>query len=195
MPADNATLECAERMLPPGSRFCYCPGLARCRLDELVLIHPTRPLTTERDFCAILDHWQPASARGDPVLLPRARALHSRARGAVRNVFTERRLEVRLGRNFSSLAPELQQTFYIGDGLTGEGSGAVQSFLVPDTATRLFLGFLDGAYFVGGPDYYDNNRGSFAVTAVAVPEPSTCAMALAGLACGGYSMFRRRKQA
>ena len=29
----------------------------------------------------------------------------------------------------------------------------------------------------------------------AVPEPSTCAMALAGLACGGYSMFRRRKQA
>jgi hypothetical protein len=29
----------------------------------------------------------------------------------------------------------------------------------------------------------------------AVPEPSTCAMALAGLACGGYSMFRRRRRA
>ncbi|MCE9629778.1 MAG: PEP-CTERM sorting domain-containing protein [Planctomycetia bacterium] len=29
----------------------------------------------------------------------------------------------------------------------------------------------------------------------AVPEPSTCAMALAGLACGGYSMWRRRKRA
>ena len=29
----------------------------------------------------------------------------------------------------------------------------------------------------------------------AVPEPSTCAMALAGLACGGYSMLRRRKRA
>jgi len=28
-----------------------------------------------------------------------------------------------------------------------------------------------------------------------VPEPSTCASLLAGLACGGYSMFRRRKQA
>ena len=27
----------------------------------------------------------------------------------------------------------------------------------------------------------------------AVPEPSTCAMALAGLACGGYSMFRSRR--
>ena len=33
-----------------------------------------------------------------------------------------------------------------------------------------------------------------AETAV-VPEPSTYAMALAGLACGGYTMFRRRKRA
>jgi hypothetical protein len=32
-------------------------------------------------------------------------------------------------------------------------------------------------------------------TVSAVPEPSTYAMALAGLACGGYSMFRRRKRA
>jgi formylglycine-generating enzyme required for sulfatase activity len=29
---------------------------------------------------------------------------------------------------------------------------------------------------------------------VAVPEPSTYAMALAGIACGGYSIFRRRKR-
>ena len=28
-----------------------------------------------------------------------------------------------------------------------------------------------------------------------VPEPSIYAMALAGLACGGYSLFRRRKRA
>jgi hypothetical protein len=28
-----------------------------------------------------------------------------------------------------------------------------------------------------------------------VPEPSTCASLLAGLACGGYLLFRRRKQA
>ena len=27
----------------------------------------------------------------------------------------------------------------------------------------------------------------------AVPEPASCAMALAGLACGGYSFFRRRR--
>jgi hypothetical protein len=33
------------------------------------------------------------------------------------------------------------------------------------------------------------------VAVTAVPEPSTYAMALAGLACGGYSIFRRRKRA
>jgi autotransporter-associated beta strand protein len=33
------------------------------------------------------------------------------------------------------------------------------------------------------------------VTVTAVPEPSTYATALAGLACGGYTMFRRRKRA
>jgi hypothetical protein len=33
------------------------------------------------------------------------------------------------------------------------------------------------------------------MTVAPVPEPSTYAMALAGLACGGYSMFRRRKRA
>jgi hypothetical protein len=69
-----------------------------------------------------------------------------------------------IGRSFTTLSPLLQQTFYIGDGLTGEGSGSTQSFLVPDGATRLFLGIVDGSYFVGGPDYYDNNVGTFSAT-------------------------------
>ena len=42
------------------------------------------------------------------------------------------------------------------------------------------------------PGNWDDSRG-FRLTSVAVPEPSTCAMALAGLACGGYSLFRRRR--
>jgi hypothetical protein len=50
---------------------------------------------------------------------------------------------------------------------------------------------------------YSNSAGppvSYAVFAMsfgfeAVPEPSTYAMALTGLACGGYTMFRRRKRA
>jgi hypothetical protein len=36
---------------------------------------------------------------------------------------------------------------------------------------------------------------SMSLSISAVPEPSTYAMALAGLACGGWSMFRRRKRA
>jgi hypothetical protein len=32
-------------------------------------------------------------------------------------------------------------------------------------------------------------------TIVSVPEPSTWVMGLAGIACGGYSIFRRRKRA
>jgi len=35
----------------------------------------------------------------------------------------------------------------------------------------------------------------FMLTPVPVPEPATCVMALAGIACGGYSMWRRRKRA
>lgn len=36
---------------------------------------------------------------------------------------------------------------------------------------------------------------SLALSTQAVPEPSTCVMAIAGLACGGYSVFRRRRAA
>lgn len=82
--------------------------------------------------------------------------------------------------SFAQLSPLLNQSFYIGDGLTGTGSGATQSFLVPDGATHVYLGIVDGGYFVGAPDYYDNNSGSFAVQGtVAVPEPATSAALVA----------------
>lgn len=106
-----------------------------------------------------------------------------------------------LGRSFSSLAPGLRQTFYIGDGLTGEGAGATQSFLVPDAATRLFLGIVDGAYFVGGPDYYDNNVGSFSAQVTLVPEigpesfASAISLAVAVLALGECRRARRARSA
>ena len=100
-----------------------------------------------------------------------------------------------LGRSFSFLAPELQQTFYIGDGLTGEGSGATQSFLVPDGATRLFLGIVDGAYFVGGPDYYDNNVGSFSATFEIIPEIDPDAFAgVASLLVAALALVERRSR-
>jgi sulfatase modifying factor 1 len=47
----------------------------------------------------------------------------------------------------------------------------------------------------GGPEQRFSNIGFRLASPVAVPEPSTYAMALAGLACGGYSVFRRRKRA
>jgi hypothetical protein len=45
--------------------------------------------------------------------------------------------------DFTSLSPAIGQVFFIGDGLTGTGTGAVQAFQVPPGATRLFLGQAD----------------------------------------------------
>jgi len=60
-------------------------------------------------------------------------------------------------------APLLGQTFHIGDGRAG--SGAMQIFLAPAGATRLYLGFAEAFQF-GGPTnpkpagYYNDNGGS-----------------------------------
>lgn len=69
-------------------------------------------------------------------------------------------------RSFTSLSPALKQAFFIGDGLTGNGTGAVQTFVVPAGATRLFLGTSDGFGWF-------NNSGSFAVTITAAALPPT----------------------
>jgi hypothetical protein len=64
------------------------------------------------------------------------------------------------------------------------------------------MGFdgVDGSAGVDGLQYGDGRGGYAGLSGSAgqlavVPEPSTYAMALAGLACGGYSMLRRRKRA
>ena len=44
-------------------------------------------------------------------------------------------------REFATLAPQLKETFFIGDGMTS--SGARQSFVVPKGATRLYLATWD----------------------------------------------------
>ena len=101
-----------------------------------------------------------------------------------------------LGRSFTQLSPLLYQTFYIGDGLTGEGTGTVQNFIVPTGATRLFLGIVDGSYFVGGPDYYDNNEGTFTATFTVTSVPEITPHSFSSVVCllvGSLALLERRK--
>jgi RTX calcium-binding nonapeptide repeat (4 copies) len=62
-----------------------------------------------------------------------------------------------IGEDFPSLAPAIDQPFFIGDGL--DAAGAAQAFLVPDAARVLVLGILDGTAFHGSPDHYGDNTG------------------------------------
>ena len=105
--------------------------------------------------------------------------------------------------SFTTLSPQLRQAFFIGDGLTGTGTGTTQTFIVPAGATRLFLGTSDGFGWF-------NNSGSFAVTVTAggvigpapvisvtpaanVPTLSFPMLALLGLALATAAIFLVRR--
>jgi uncharacterized protein (TIGR03437 family) len=69
----------------------------------------------------------------------------------------------------STFAPLLNQVFFIGDGLTGTGSGSLQTFYVPATATQLWLGFAD-MHLSGGPPFaYGDNSGALTVSGTLSP--------------------------
>jgi hypothetical protein len=55
------------------------------------------------------------------------------------------------------------------------------------------VGTINGQVTYLSANTVTQNIGSPGTAINAVPEPSTYAMALAGLACGGYTMFRRRR--
>lgn len=82
------------------------------------------------------------------------------------------------GVNFSSLSPGLKQPFFIGDGQSTDR--AVQQFIAPAGATRLYLGTMDGFGWF-------NNIGEFRVRIVPAPG----AAILSGLL--GITAFRRRR--
>lgn len=63
-----------------------------------------------------------------------------------------------LGLKFATLSPQIGQVFFIGDGLTGTSTGSIQEFNIPNSATRLFLGSVDGVE-------WSNNSGKFTVIA------------------------------
>ncbi len=88
---------------------------------------------------------------------------------------------------------QLGQTFFIGDGFSG---ATQQLFYVPDGATRLLLGIVDGSGFGGDPGYYDDNVGTYTARysitgATTVPEPSTIALMGVGLAAMLFVSRRR----
>jgi hypothetical protein len=62
--------------------------------------------------------------------------------------------------DFKALSPKIGQVFFIGDGLTGTGSGSIQVFTVPATATHLYLGYVDACSGGPSPSCYSDNAGS-----------------------------------
>ena len=126
------------------------------------------------------------------------------------------------GTNYDQIAMPTGNLVFSGSttlGLSFDGAGSTvvwsdpfwdsnRAWLVYDLGTGTTTGV--GNLLLGGSllDSLGNalleTRGAFSTSQVgqdvflsftAVPEPSTCAMALAGIACGGYSMWRRRKHA
>jgi hypothetical protein len=87
-------------------------------------------------------------------------------------------------KNFTSLSPLIVQLFFIGDGLSGTGTGDVQQFHVPETATRLYLGFIDSQF--------SDNLGSLTAIFQVVPEPSS--LSLAGIVAIICALARRTRR-
>ncbi len=67
-------------------------------------------------------------------------------------------------RDYATLSPTLKQIFFIGDGRTS--TGEVQKVTIPNGATRLFLGPMDGVE-------WSNNSGSFSVQVRHTPSDTT----------------------
>lgn len=68
------------------------------------------------------------------------------------------------GTAFTSLSPLLDQTFFIGDGLTGDHKGTQQTFIVPSGARKLWLGISDACDYDGSPSCYGDNIGTYSVS-------------------------------
>jgi hypothetical protein len=98
----------------------------------------------------------------------------------------------------TAYSPQLSQIFFIGDGLTGDGTGDVQVFTAPTGATRLFLADADSLGSSTG------NLGSLAVNfsssaditvTAGVPEPAAWGLMIAGFGLAGTALRRRRSAA
>jgi hypothetical protein len=101
----------------------------------------------------------------------------------------------------ASYDPLLDQVFFIGDGLTGDGTGTNQEFYVPTGATELYLGISDASGYDGAPNCYADNFGGYSVTYTdtttsstppsAVPEPSSLLLLATGALSAAGTLRRR----
>ena len=64
----------------------------------------------------------------------------------------------------AEFSPLVYQFYCVGDGLTGEGEGDPQRFVIPTDATRLYFGALDGTGGGANPGTYSDNPGELEVT-------------------------------
>ena len=101
-----------------------------------------------------------------------------------------------LGTSFTSLSPQLDQVFFIGDGLTGDGTGTQQTFNIPTGAGQLWLGISDAGFYNGAPGAYGDNLGTYTVglsvnapgsSAVTVTETAPSGLTLVSMAGTGWT--------
>lgn len=101
-----------------------------------------------------------------------------------------------IGSGFTELFPDLNQSFFIGDGRTGIGSGPAQNFHVPASATSLYLGFIDAGAFGWpngrDPGAYSDNEGSLNVSLDLHAAPVPAAVWLLGSGLLGLFGLRRK---
>ena len=106
------------------------------------------------------------------------------------------------GTAFTSLAPLLDQAFFIGDGLTGDGTGTVQTFLAPNGAAMLYLGISDSRFYgapgfpcCNDPAWYEDNSGTFTVdVSGATPLPAALPLFATCLGALGLLGWRRKRK-
>ena len=93
--------------------------------------------------------------------------------------------------NALTARPAIGQVFYVG---LRSPDGVPVEFVVPEGASRLFLGIADGYSFVGKPGWYGDNGGAFRAT-VAVAQLKEVSVASVSNKCGGEGWGQSVQQA
>ena len=95
--------------------------------------------------------------------------------------------------SLAGMTPGLNEIFFIGDGLTGTGAGAVQQFTAPTGAMFLYIAVADSyGSSVGNPGELSVDYTGATLVGGAVPEPAAWALMLLGFGGLGVALRRQR---